>query len=424
MTHHTPVGGAERLDSVDLVRGYALLGVLLMNVHLWLRNPPQPYWLDPHPWPGALNHATDVLLRFWFETKSVTLFSALFALGLCIQRERALEKGLHWGVYAGRRMGSMLLFGLLHIVLIWNGDILSWYAVCSLTILPFLGRKEATLRRWILGVAGLQVVSILVFGVFKMFGPPPTAQALLASPGGRAEEIRAWGQACVQGYQQTSWIAVMRFRLADYVKIYMSPLAVAIVSFIFLNFLVGTWIWKEGSLRAPREHAGRIGRFALVLLAIGGFLGIFLTFPEAILAFIRQHWRWARVGLPLLGLAQSLGAQPLGFGIGAGLVWLNLRPRWSVLLRPLTYVGRMAFTNYIVQSLVCTFVFYGWGLGLYNRVGPAAGMAFSFALFGLQVPFSRWWLSRFRFGPLEWLWRCLTYGELQPFRLGGPAGPA
>jgi uncharacterized protein len=357
------------------------------------------------------------VLKFWFEAKSVTLFSMLFAFGLCVQRERALAKGLHWGGYATRRLGAMLLFGVLHIVLIWNGDILHWYALFSLTILAFLGREERTLRRWVQALFGAILLGILLVSVIKMFGKPPVSDGP-PMPGSKAE-IQAWGDACIQAYQQRSWLAVARFRLRDYAHVFMTlPLISFFLIFTFLNFLVGTWIFKDGALKNPEAQAARIGRFAGRMFALGCILGLIGISMDWIGPFLRAHWAWARIILPVYVLAQTpLAIQAMALGIGGGLVWLWTKPGWKGLLRPLLPVGRMAFTNYIVQSLVSTFVFYGWGLGYYNHVGPAMGMAYSFALFGLQIPFSAWWLSRFRFGPLEWLWRCLTYGELQPFRL-------
>jgi uncharacterized protein len=104
MSVHAPVASAQRLSHIDMVRGYALLGVLLMNIHYWFRNPPQPYWLGGLPFSGSLDLAVHRVLQIGFEAKSVTMFSMLFALGLCMQRERALEKGISWGVYATRRM--------------------------------------------------------------------------------------------------------------------------------------------------------------------------------------------------------------------------------------------------------------------------------------------------------------------------------
>jgi uncharacterized protein len=335
----------------------------------------------------------------------------LFAFGLCVQRERALAKGLHWGAYASRRLGAMLLFGVLHIVLVWNGDILHWYALCALLILPFLGREARTLQRWIVVILGVAILGILAGSVFQMLRaapPQPSAEGQAA--------LKAWGEACIQAYQQSSWVAVMRFRLRDYAHVFLAPEMLGFVVFTFLNFLIGAWIFKDGVLRSPEQQAARIGRFAARMMILGVLLGALLVLQGEAKPFLRAHWSWTRFLMPLLGIAQGLGIQPMALGIGGGLVWLWTKPGWKRVLAPLLPVGRMAFTNYILQSLVSTFVFYGWGLGYYDRVGPAAGMAYSLVLFSLQIPFSAWWLSRFRFGPLEWLWRCLTYAELQPFR--------
>jgi uncharacterized protein len=410
MTILAPIESEARLTHIDMVRGYALLGVLLMNIQYWFRNPPQPYWLGEHPFPGALNLATDRFLSVWFEAKSVTMFSMLFALGLCIQRERVLEKAIGWGTYASRRLLAMLLFGLLHILLIWNGDILHLYALMGLLILPFLKRTKKTLAWWIGSITGLVTVLILVISLLQMVKPPQAPK-----PNPNLAELKAWAAACVQGYAQASWWEVLKFRLWDYKKLMLSPTMLFFVVFTFFNFLIGTWLWKQGAIREPGIHRARIGKAALALLGLGLAAGLLFAFRDSLSPFLRAHWAWARGLLPFIGIAQAFGFQFMALGLGAGLVWLWGNPAAARLLRPLTYVGRMAFTNYIVHSLVCTFVFYGWGLGLYNKVGPAAGAALGLALFGLQIPLSRWWLGRYRFGPLEWLWRTLTYGERQPF---------
>jgi uncharacterized protein len=411
MTVHAPVDTDARLSHIDMVRGYALLGVLLMNIHYWFRNPPQPYWLGGLPFSGGLDLAVHRVLQIGFEAKSVTMFSFLFALGLCIQRERILEKGLSWGAYASRRMLAMLLFGGLHILLVWNGDVLHMYAIIGLTILPFLGRKQKTLAWWIGVIVGLALVGILI-GTVRMFlkGPPPPDAG---NP--KAAELWGWAAACVRNYAQASWWTTLKFRLQDYRVVMINPQMLGFVVFTFFNFLVGVWLWKQGAVREPARHRRTFGRIATVLLLLGLMAGAVGAFRLPLQAFLRAHWSSGRYLLPLMGLLQIFGAQIMALGLGSGLLWLWEGPAGRRFLRPLADVGRMAFTNYILQSLVCTFVFYGWGLGLYNKVGPAVGTAFGLALFGLQIPFSRWWLRRFRFGPLEWAWRSLTYGEAQPF---------
>lgn len=117
-------------------------------------------------------------------------------------------------------------------------------------------------------------------------------------------------------------------------------------------------------------------------------------------------------------LGYALGGLALALWYASAVVLLVERPAWRRRLAPLAAAGRMALTNYLLQSLVCTTLFYSYGLGLYGRVGPAGGLLLTLAIFGGQLAFSAWWLRRFRFGPVEWLWRTLTYGRRQPLRDG------
>jgi uncharacterized protein len=133
----------------------------------------------------------------------------------------------------------------------------------------------------------------------------------------------------------------------------------------------------------------------------------------------------ARTGNPLeptlislLGMVgYIIGAPALSLCYASGLVLLTQNERWYARLAPLAAVGRTALSNYLLQTLIATSIFYGYGLGLYGQIGPAFGILLTLAIFGLQIPLSNWWVERFRFGPAEWLWRTLTYGKLQPMRL-------
>jgi uncharacterized protein len=401
----------NRLEHIDLVRGYALLGVLLMNIQYWFRNPPQLYWANPHPFAGTLNAAVDQVLKVWFEGKSVTLFAMLFAIGLCIQRASIVAKELSWGGYAFRRLGAMAGFGALHILLFWNGDVLHQYAVTGLLILPFLKRKPRTLSWWAGTLIGLALLGLVAYTVFTAFRPPSPDFA----SGGDPVERNRMIQTLVHGYSQHSWTAVLRTRLWDWLKLQRMMLPMVPI-WLFVTFLVGLWIWSRGVLQDPSTHKTRIGRAAAWGLGVGLATNVMAAYMPAILQFLKGHWGWAKLLLPLLGFSQAFGPLLLAIGIGAGLVWLWQHPQWRERLRPLTFVGRMGFTNYILQSVVCSFIFYGWGLGLYNRVGPAVGTLIGLALFAAQIPFSRWWLQRFHFGPLEWCWRTLTYGHTSAFR--------
>jgi uncharacterized protein len=412
MASHTPVTAEDRLEHIDLVRGYALLGVLLVNLHSWFRTPPQRYWTGKHPYPDFWNLAADHLTQVWFSGKSVTLFSMLFAIGLCIQRDRAHAKGVSWGEYAFRRLGSMLLFGALHIVLIWNGDVLHVYALVGLVALLFLGRERRTVGIWISVLIGAGLLSVLgqwAWGLIRNNPAPP-----LTSP--RAKELLDWAETCVRGYTQTSWFQVLRFRLRDYAKVMLSPFLVFFWITTFLNFLIGIYLWKQGAIRNPKEHMPLLRRVAGWGLGLGLLANLTTDVIASIRPYLFAHWSWARLLMPIVNLCQALGLQTMALGLGATLIVLWQNPTWRERLRPLTYVGRMAFTNYITQSIVCTTIFYGFGFGLYDKLSPIAGTGIVAAIYGVQIIISRIWLTHFRYGPLEWLWRTLTYGSLQPFR--------
>lgn len=401
----------DRLEHIDLIRGYALLGVLLMNIQYWFRNPPQMYWLNPHPFPGALNVATDHVLKVWFEAKSVTIFSMLFAIGLCMQRDSILAKGGRWLGFGLRRIGIMLGLGALHITLLWMGDVLHQYALSGLLILPFLHRAPKTLTWWLRVLLGLALAAIIGFAIRMMFKGLPEGGVGPKT----AAEFRAAIQALSLGYAQHSWWAVMKVRVADYWHV-MAGNLLPITLMTWLNFMVGLRLWKAGILQNPAAHLPRIGRWAIAGLALGLPLSVIGDLIPSLVVFVRAHWAWARMGIPLFGIAQVFGPLFLALGILFGLVWLWYQPVWRERLRPLTFVGRMGFTNYIAQSVVCTFIFNGWGLGLYTKVGPFVGTLMGLGIFALQIPFSRWWLGRFRFGPLEWVWRALSYGTRPPMR--------
>jgi uncharacterized protein len=150
-------------------------------------------------------------------------------------------------------------------------------------------------------------------------------------------------------------------------------------------------------------------------------LGLGLPVNVAIVAV--QAQTDAMTALLLLTMSLCLGGPILSLGYAAGVTLLFQRPAWARLLSPLAAAGRMALTNYLLQSIVCTTLFYGYGGGLFGRVGATGGLLIAIALYVLQIPFSVWWLRRFPYGPMEWLWRTLTYGRSPSRYRSQPAHP-
>jgi uncharacterized protein len=392
-----PVRTAERIALIDILRGFALLGILLVNMQMF--GAPLKLWFSRVEWwPGPLDQAARLLILFFAQGKFYTLFSILFGLGLAIQLERAETHGVQSARFFARRMVWLLLIGLCHAFLIWMGDILVSYALVGFLLIPFRKRTSKTLVAW---TVVLLLLPLLIFAV-------PTF--LAATPERSPEEMLEMIDSATAAYSSGDLGRIFVQRAQD----------------------VGT-IWLFSFLSFPNF---------LALFLIGLNLGRrrFFQNLESNLPFVRR-WIWRLLALGVLGnvamvVATELAPDPMSpvayfgqifmtFGAPAmtlfyvsSIALLVQREPWARRLAPLAAVGRMALTNYLLQSLVCTAIFNGYGWpGLYGRVSTSIGLLLSFAIYLLQIPLSNWWLGRFRFGPAEWVWRSLTYGRPQPMRI-------
>jgi uncharacterized protein len=173
-------------------------------------------------------------------------------------------------------------------------------------------------------------------------------------------------------------------------------------------FLYGLYIWRQGYLARPADHLDwwkRAQRIGVAVGVVGNLIVVVLDWmfhptPMPPTLLVAAIFTLQSVSLPALSL---------GYVSTVVLWWQD--PAWQRRLMPFSYVGRMALTNYLLQSLICTTIFYGYGLGLYGRVGPLTDFFLGVVIYSAQVPFSRWWLSAHRYGPMEWIWRRLTYGR-------------
>ena len=406
-----PAKAGERLGHLDMLRGFALLGVLLSNIEYWFRAPKGHEWLSTTSFPGWGNELAAWLIRALVETKFIFLFSLLFGVGLMLQMKRVEQKGLSFGRFALRRLSFLLLLGVLHVVLVWNGDILVPYALIGMLMLFFVRVRARTLVLWLVLAWSIFLLLMMAGPVKRMLGPAPQV------PG--AELIRAWDaeeqegiDKLAAGYGASGWGEVARFRLQDYRRV----LGMSAGGFlaIFLNMILGILLWKRGILHQPAAHLHGIKRFCLWAFPLGLLLhGIYASRHMLLAWGWTVPWSLGRWVRPLTELSMILGMLVLGLALMGGLLLLYQRPGTKRILRLFEPLGRMALSTYLTQSLVLSFVFYGWGLGWYNRTGPLAGALLGVGLFSGQLFFARWWLTRFRFGPAEWLWRSLTYGRRQ-----------
>ncbi len=396
-TELAPLAGSERVELLDVLRGFALFGILLVNMQVY--SAPLQLWLsDVHWWPGPLERAARLLVSFFAQGKFYTLFSILFGLGLFLQMERAAARGVRPTGFVTRRLGWLLAIGLLHAFLIWMGDILVVYAVVGLLVIPFRKRAPKTLAIWI---AVLLLLPLLIFAI-PVF--------VVDYPGPQEEDLQQEIESSRAAYTSGDVEHIMQQRAEDVLSIWKFS-SLSAPSFLGL-FLCGLVLARTRLFQDIERHLPLVRRSFpwLLLLGVSGNLVMVVAMEIAPSPLSPIAW----VGQ----VGATFGAPALALSYVSTIVLLAQRTAWRRRLAPLAAVGQMALTNYLLQSLVCTAIFNGYGwVGLYGKVSTLTGIGLTLVIYVLQIRASGLWLRRFRFGPAEWLWRSLTYRRLQPLRV-------
>ena len=408
-TQLAPTAPAERIATLDVLRGFALAGILLMNMEAFV-GPQLVAGTGVDPALTGADRIADGLVYFFVQGKFFTLFSLLFGMGFAIMAQRADAAGRPFAGLYWRRGLALLGIGLVHALLVWSGDILVMYALLSFPLLAF---REVP-ARWLawLGAAAFLAAPALLMGVGFLSLWVPGWDELMGRAGA---ELGVMVEAQREAYGSGSYAMAVAQRLRDFGVMLSNLMVMGVL--VFGMFLVGAAFVRSGAVQRPGQHP----RLYQVLR--------WVVLPAGLLAMLVSFLAEPTLHIDRFTLRQSF-AQSLGLVAGAlmclgYLAWvmrgleLPAVARW---LEPLAPAGRMALTNYLVQSIVCTLVFYGYGLGFFEHLARFWQVPFALGLFAIQVLYSQWWLQRFRFGPAEWLWRSLTYWKPQPMRLVTAAG--
>jgi uncharacterized protein len=414
-TTASPVDDRERLVLLDTLRGFALCGVFIANVYLWWSGRmfssrsqidaaiKSASWID-----AAIDRAFFPLISGRF----ITIFSFLFGLGFAVQLERAEARGASVLPVYVRRLLVMFTLGVAHLFLLFQGDIVSTYALLGFSLLLFYKRADRTLLLW--AAAFLFLSPILVqagMNLPRWLGSPGAAEAARAADEHRAA-LRA---AALEAFSRGSWLDTVRVGAADYVGELFQMLS-AFFPVIIGRFLLGLWAGRRRLFHDASQHLPffrRLFGFSLGVgvLATGAGMLVGCLLSRKIILWDAHPW------LPLaLAPIRHLAEIAMAAAYVAGITLLFQRDAWRRRLSIFAPVGRMALSNYLVQSILGAIVFYGFGFGLMGKLGSAAQIAVALGLFALQVGLSHLWIARFRFGPAEWLTRSLTYGKAQPMR--------
>lgn len=397
MNDDARTAAAPRLALIDALRGAALAGVLLVNLGGFSLY----YFLDDGARAALPTARVDAWLHMAIQLlaqdKAITLFSLLFGVGTALQAGRASAQDAGNGALR-RRLLVLLAIGLLHAHLLWWGDILTFYAVAGLLLLALQRLPDRLLLASGFGLA--------------LFWPLLTPLVNRLLPADLPEDAVAHARA-LAAFSSPDLATALRGNLA---YTYWNWMALwGVFPFVLARLMIGDWIGRRGLLQQPEVHRALLRRTCWIGITLGLGTGIALEVIEAagLTTTLLESGRFGEFALRTLRRISPLAQ---GLGYGAGFALLFLRPAWARRLAWLAPMGRMALTLYLMQSLIGVALFYGIGFDLGPRGGLPLRLAVWAAIFGAQAVFSRWWLARFRLGPVEWLWRSLAAGQRLPLR--------
>ncbi|MEE9597397.1 MAG: DUF418 domain-containing protein [Acidiferrobacterales bacterium] len=406
-----PTAAGERIVLLDVLRGFAVFGMFTVNMTTDL------------PWGSALREqpldtadsTVMILIDLLTNGKFVTIFSFLFGVGFFLQLERARGRGVPFLAVYLRRLVALFFIAALAIVAGLDAGILITYSIFGLVLLLF-SRRSARF---------LLVAAVVCFVMGAVFPYMEAVSDLISTEQPERIELvddRSSPEALAENerdrvYREGTFREIASHRASSLLESLPSWKVWAWDVPLLGLMLLSCYVCRRGALRDPAVRM-KMARTALPWLLSIGAAGMVI--------FVWLHPR-SNPGSDLLKLIGEfafwpIGALVLGLGYAAiiTLLWEKERCRRALLL--FAPVGRLALTNYLFHALVIAVFTYQWGLGLYGEMGPFWGLMVVFAIFPLMIIASSWWIGRFQFGPIEWLWRTLTYGQIQSFRRASKPG--
>ncbi|WP_271764834.1 DUF418 domain-containing protein [Aquimarina algiphila] len=393
-----PVKVKKRIDVLDVFRGFAILGIFVVNIVIM-----NSTFLNQDEfakqWTSGIDQISNKILQLFFYTKFFPIFSLLFGLGISMQALKMLEKNKLSFSFFARRMFILFLFGVLHIVFLWSGDVLNLYALLGLLTTLMLKKSNQL---------------ILILSVIFLFFPfydqlfEYLFNLLNFKPEIYLSEYT--GETVNQIIKNGTYLEGLQMRLLEYLSNipmlfgFLAPVAISM-------FLLGLYLGKNKIYDSLDAFIQKI-RIPILIIAIltNAYRVVFLFVLPNYAIYSTATFR------PIFIKLMVFSDITMGLFYLWGIGWLWYNTKWKFILSPLKYVGRMALTNYLMQSLIGLILFSSIGFKLYETLSPSVALFTAIVVFVFQLILSKVWLNYYRFGPLEWIWRCLTYKELLPIK--------
>lgn len=394
----SPTKTDKRIQELDLFRGFAILGIFMVNI--LVMNVSFVYrfnWEAEQT--GWLQEISFFVLETFFYSKFFAIFSLLFGVGVALQIQRMKERGTFQNSFFLRRFGSLFLFGILHILFIWSGDILHLYGLMGFALLLFF-RGSARFLLW----------SAIVVFAFPFYGfvYQTIIDWLSLDYSGLLPELSR--EAILELKHHGSYSSGIVLRLKEY-GFAMELILAGIAPVAFSMMLLGGYFVKKGWLNNLYDRLIKV-RFYLF-----GFLLILVTFRFILIYGLLPNFeipRGSALSIFFYTMYQlSDVSLSLSFLWILGYCWNKGYFQW--ILTQLQFVGKMAFTNYILQSILGYIIMRT--LNGYEFFSVFQCILLVLGIYIIQIIFSKWWLSKYLFGPLEWIWRCISYWKILPIRL-------
>ncbi|HUP88421.1 MAG TPA: DUF418 domain-containing protein [Longimicrobiales bacterium] len=407
-----PADPATRIELLDALRGFALFGVCLANLFIF------SYWDVPitRTLSRALlptDHTAHYLMEALVEGRFYSIFSLLFGLGFALQLQRAETRGGDAIPLFTRRIRILMLIGFAHLLLLWLGDILLFYALMGIVLMRMRRMSDERVIRW----AAVFVLIPVVLYLPVMISP---AASLAVPFFAGAFGITKLYHVDLMHMQDAMYSWFTSGKVVDWFKLTTSGIWMRYADLFFTGrpfkvlamFTLGMWIGRRRMWSDLDAHAPLLRKCAL----FGFLVGLPASFALASMRDADLYFKGTLHGLAESAL-YAVAVAPLALAYAATFALLWRRSMWQRVLGVFAPAGKMALTNYLSQTVIAIIIYSGFGFGLAGRVGPTYLWLEAIATLALQIIVSKWWLARYRFGPMEWVWRSATYRTRQPMVL-------
>lgn len=397
--NNQPTKEKKRIDLLDIYRGFAILGIFVVNIVIM-----NSTFLNQDEfakqWTSNIDQITEKVLLLFFYTKFFPIFSLLFGLGISMQALKMFDDNRLSFSFFGRRMLILFFFGIFHIVFLWSGDVLNLYAILGLFTTLMIKRSNKLI---------LMLSALFIFFPFYDHFFEFLFNLLNFQPEIYLKNYT--GETVNQIIKNGTYLEGIKLRLLEYLSNipilfgFLAPIAISM-------FLLGLYLGKNKIYNSLEIFIKRIKKTVLLITIITTIYRItFLFILVNYEIFKLENYR--EIFIKIMVLSDVVMGVFYLWGIG----WMYYNTKWKNLLLPFKYVGRMALTNYLMQSFIGLLLFSSIGFKRYETLSPSGAFITAILVFIFQVVFSKFWLKYFRFGPLEWIWRCLTYKALLPIRI-------